>query len=152
MSSVSALGFFLIYDSEDTLLARKRLLAAKSATSETLFVDIPAGTQRGSFVARAILEGLDKQTGIDGELRSAALDWAYARAWAATIGIRRVVVLRAHLLTAALIDELVSFAMLTGVELTLVCVPDDSTRQQRDALRRWGFARRELATLLGEAA
>lgn len=152
MSRVSAPGFFLIYDSEDSLLARRRLLAAKSATSEMLFVDIAAGTQHGSFVARAILEGLDKQTGIDGELRSAALDWAYARAWATATGTQRVVVLRAHLLTAACIDELVSFAVLTGVELALVCVPDDSTRQQRDALRRWGFATRELATLLGEAA
>jgi hypothetical protein len=152
VSSVSAPCFFLIYDSEDTLLARKRLLASKAATSETLFVDIPAGTQRGSFVARAILEGLGKQTGIDGEMRSAALDWANARAWAATLGIRRVVVLRAHLLTAALLDELVSFAVITGVELTLVCVPCDSTRQQRDALRKWGFARREFATLLDEAA
>jgi hypothetical protein len=146
------LGFFLIYDSEDALLTRRRLLAVKSATSDTLVVDIPAGTQRGSFVARAILEGLDKQTGIDGELRSAALDWACARAWAVATGTRRVVVLRAHLLTAAFIGELVSFAVLTGVELTLVCVPDDCTRQQRDALRRWGFARREFRTLLDEAA
>lgn len=147
----SAHGLYVVYDRDDSRLTRERIYAAKHA-SGSLIIDIPAGTCRTSFVARAVLDAMGKQTGLEGELRSAESDWAYARAWIGGTAIRDLLVLRAHLLPQSCIGDIVDFALVAGLELTLVAVPQELNRVQREVLRDWGFGEIDLSVLCVTAA
>lgn len=144
----TTLGLFAVMDREDSLETRNEIRARGFPRSSSLIVDVIGGRRSGPFLVRGILEALDKQAGIRGEVRSCDFDWSYARAWVATLGIQRLVVLRGHLLARNLVEDLVGFSALLELELVLVVVPQETCRASREALQRWCFASETMAELL----
>ena len=93
---------------------------------------------------------MDKEIVHEGGGRSADFDWSCARAWIGGAGIKEIIFLRAHLLTSACIHAIAEFAIATDISLTLVSVPQETTRPHRDALRCWPFAEVTLDSMMAE--
>ncbi|MFJ2915365.1 hypothetical protein ACIO8F_39605 [Streptomyces sp. NPDC087228] len=115
----------LVVDERDDLHYTRAALAAHSPQGGRITVQPTPANSGPAALAHDVLYALGKRLASGPNSPDAALDsvhlaWHAAAAWSIAAGVRHVVVIRAHLLTARRVDQLLAWRELTGVQLTLV--------------------------------
>ncbi|MFD0733201.1 hypothetical protein [Planotetraspora mira] len=111
----------ILLDPHDDYHLTHAILAAHDPVRGVLIVHPTVGHKHFSALAQDILVALGKSPTVVLHGRSAAAAaWHSATAWVIAAKIRRLVVLRTHLLTAAVVARLTHLAAESGAALTLV--------------------------------
>ncbi|MFD1546005.1 hypothetical protein [Nonomuraea guangzhouensis] len=111
----------ILLDPHDDYHLTHAVLAAHDPAHGVLIVHPTVGDNRFVGLAQDILVALGKSTTVVSEGRSAAAAaWHTATAWVIAARIRRLVVLRTHLLPRAVVARLTHLATESGAALTLV--------------------------------
>ena len=115
----------LVVDERDDLHFTRAALAAHRPQDGRVTVQPTPANSGPAALAHDALYALGKRLASGPNSPDAALDsvhlaWHAAAAWSIAAGVRHVVLIRAHLLTARRVDQLLAWRELTGVQLTLV--------------------------------
>ncbi|MGA5699863.1 hypothetical protein [Peterkaempfera bronchialis] len=115
----------LVVDEQDDLHYTRAALAAHRPQDGRITVQPTPANSGPAALAHDVLYALGKRLASGPNSSDAALDsvdlaWRAAAAWSVAAGVRHVVVILAHLLTARRVNQLLDWSELAGVPLTLV--------------------------------
>lgn len=124
----------VLLDSSDDAAVTRAALAGHDPAAGCVTVHPTPGTTSDRYFAHDLLAALGKPAHLPGFPDSRAPVWEAATAWLAAIPVRRLTVLRAHLLTRTRLQRLLDLQAFTGAHLVLVCHRSCPTAALRDAL------------------
>ncbi|MFE5374045.1 hypothetical protein [Streptomyces mirabilis] len=115
----------IVVDEQDDLFYTRAALQAHHPGEGRITVQPTPASGSPAALAHDMLYALGKRlapgpNSPDVWLDSVNAAWLAAAAWGVAMGVRHVVVLRAHLLTLRRIDQLLAWRELTGAQLTLL--------------------------------
>lgn len=115
----------IVVDERDDVHVMRAALDAHQPACGRITVTPTPSSDRPAALAHDLLYALGKRLNsgpgaADARLDSVAPAWHAAAAWTAAMGVRHIVVTRAHLLTARRIDHLLAWRETTGIQLTLL--------------------------------
>jgi hypothetical protein len=142
------LAMTVIEDPVDDPDTYHRVKALNNPSTGTVVGSVPPESQNFGWVARSILDGLGKQTGVQGGLKSTALDVSYLRSWLIGLGIRRLILMRAHFLMPTHAEEIAAMADWCQLEVFLVVRPKLMGRRLKDVLANFGCSHTEVEAWL----
>ncbi|MEV0416483.1 hypothetical protein AB0I68_38570 [Streptomyces sp. NPDC050448] len=111
----------VVLDPGDDAAITRAALAAHDPAAGRVTVHPAPGTRSDLYFAHDVLAALGKPADLPGFTLSRAPVWEAATAWMAAIPVRRLTVLRAHLLTRERLRRLLDLRAFTGAHLVLVC-------------------------------
>ncbi|MEI7030796.1 hypothetical protein [Streptomyces pratensis] len=126
----------VLFDPGDDAAVTRAALAGHAPAAGCVTVHPTPGTSSDRYFAHDLLAALGKPAHLPGFPDSRAPVWEAATAWLAAIPVRRLTVLRAHLLTCTRLQRLLDLRAFTGAHLVLVCHRARPTAALRDALTR----------------
>ncbi|MFE7328176.1 hypothetical protein ACFU8W_24975 [Streptomyces sp. NPDC057565] len=124
----------VLLDPSDDAFVTRAALAGHAPTAGRVTVHPAPGTTSDRYFAHDLLAALGKPAHFPGFPDSRAPVWEAVTAWLAAIPVRRLTVLRAHLLTRTRLQRLLDLRTLTAAHLVLVCHRSRPTAALRDAL------------------
>ncbi|MFC8929762.1 hypothetical protein ACFT43_28350 [Streptomyces albidoflavus] len=111
----------VLFDPGDDAAVTRAALAGHAPAAGCVTVHPTPGTTSDRYFAHDLLAALGKPAHLPGFPDSRAPVWEAATAWLAAIPVRRLTVLRAHLLTRTRLQRLLDLRAFTGAHLVLVC-------------------------------
>jgi len=107
------------------------------------------GTDSTLTLAHNLLDALGKTTPVPG-YRATAPAWTLAAAWILALPISRLTVLRAHLLSARALDDLLALRARTGVRLYLICHQPKLSASLERSLAHTGYDMADADAVLSQ--
>ncbi|MFF3257424.1 hypothetical protein ACFYWP_42110 [Actinacidiphila glaucinigra] len=112
----------LVMDPHDDVTHTRAALAAHHPPSGHLTLHPGPGTTSDTALAHDLLAALGRPPLLPGRFPSGRQPaWEAATAWVTALPVTRLIVLRAHRLTAGRAERLLQMHAATGIDLTLVC-------------------------------
>ncbi|MEU9255718.1 hypothetical protein AB0D66_28205 [Streptomyces sp. NPDC048270] len=124
----------VLLDPGDDAAVTRAALAGHAPTAGCVTVHPTPGTTSDRYFAHDLLAALGKPARLPGFPDARAPVWEAATAWLAALPVRRLTVLRAHLLTRTRLQRLLDLRAFTRAHLVLVCHRSRPTAALRDAL------------------
>lgn len=141
-------GLFYVHDPEDDFAQADLLRRAAASDARRLFVAITPGADNVRGVGGDILVALGKDQDTPGSGRSARDTWLRAQMWLQVSDIREMFISRAHLLPAALLEQILQAALLAGTRLVLIFQTAALRRGQQSFLANWPLRKLSIAELV----
>ncbi|MFF5638425.1 hypothetical protein [Streptomyces sp. NPDC012825] len=124
----------ILLDPGDDAAVTRAALAGHAPAAGCITVHPTPGTSSDRYFAHDLLAALGKPAHLPGFPDARAPVWEATTAWLAAIPVRRLTVLRAHLLTRTRLQRLLDLRAFTGAHLVLVCHRSRLTAALHDTL------------------
>ncbi|WP_405863433.1 hypothetical protein [Streptomyces sp. NBC_00005] len=130
----------VVFDPGDDVVHTRAALAMHHPATGRVTIHPTPGTDSTLALAHNLLDALGKTTPVTGyRATDPAPVWTLAAAWLLALPVTRLTVLRAHLLPARGLNDLLALRVRTGVRLYLVCHQPQLSAVLEQALARTGY-------------
>ncbi len=141
----------VVLDPGDDATHTRAALAMHHPAAGRVTVHPTPGTDSTLALAHNLLDALGKTTPVTGyRATDPAPVWTLAAAWLLALPVTRLTVLRAHLLSARGLDDLLALRVRTGVRLHLVCHQPRLPAVLERALARTGYDMADADAVLSQ--
>ncbi|MHC3475473.1 hypothetical protein ACYF6T_43365 [Streptomyces sp. 7R007] len=141
----------VVFDPGDDVAHTRAALAMHHPAASHVTVHPTPGTDSTLALAHNLLDALGKTTPVTGyRATDSAPVWTLAAAWLLALPVTRLTVLRAHLLSARGLNDLLALRVRTGVRLYLVCHQPQLPAVLERALARTGYDMADADAVLSQ--
>ncbi|GHB92442.1 hypothetical protein GCM10010306_104470 [Streptomyces umbrinus] len=141
----------VVFDPGDDAAHTRAALTMHHPAAGRATIHPTPGTDSTLTLAHNVLDALGKTTPVPGYRATDPVPaWTLAAAWILALPISRLTVLRAHLLSARALDDLLALRARTGVRLYLVCHQPKLSAALERTLARTGYDMADADAVLSQ--
>ncbi|MEU0650398.1 hypothetical protein [Streptomyces umbrinus] len=141
----------VVFDPGDDAAHTRAALTMHHPAAGRATIHPTPGTDSTLTLAHNVLDALGKTTPVPGyRATDPAPAWTLAAAWILALPVSRLTVLRAHLLSARALDDLLALRARTGVRLYLVCHQPRLSAALERAVARTGYDMADADAVLSQ--